>query len=168
LTRLEDRFKAANGAAVFTQISEVRNLGGLSGMMRQICRFYEFSPPSQEKLQDEEKMPVWKLTGTLKSVYHKELLARFGGLDGRGQYPADFPSDIEILLGQPNDFPYAIRYYRRSSEKSDRKDLLFQEEFRKVILDGMPLSRAKFALLTPPQNVFMQDDTESVLKTLGL
>jgi len=167
LARLEERLRATNRELFFRQVSEVRNLGGLAGMMRQIDRFYEFSPPTQENLQEEETIPVWKLTGRLRSVHHRELLPRFGGLDKRGNYPADFPSDIELYLGRHDDFPYKIRYLRRVSEQSEQKVLLFQESFFNVVLNGTPIDPARF-VLHPPDDVIGVDDTDRSIRELGL
>ena len=169
VNRIEERLRAAKREIFFSQASEVRNLGGLAGMMRQIIRFYEFSPPTQENLQDGEVIPTLKLTGTLRGIHRKELLTRFGGLDKNDHYPKDFPSDMEIWLGRHNDFPYKIRYLRRISEKSEQKTLLFQESFYKVALNGTPISPSKFASLPFPEDVFsVPDDTENVIKALGL
>ena len=169
LKKLEDRLKQTKNEVFFSQVSEVRNLGGLAGMMRQISRFYEFSSPTQENLQDEETIPAWKLTGTLKNIHHQDLLKRFGGLNKKGQYPADFPSDVEIWLGRHNEFPYKIRYLRRTSEKSEQKKVLFQESFYKVMPNGPPIPAAKFAPLTVSEDVFsMPDDTDNFIKKLGL
>ena len=169
LAKLEERLKAANQEAVFAQVSEVRNLGGLAGMMRQIQRFYEFAAPTQENLQDEETVATLKLAGTLRSIYYKDMLKRFGGLNKKGQYPADFPSDIEVWLALHNDFPYKIRYLRRTSEKSSQKEPLFQETFYNVNVNGTPIPAARFAPLSPPENVFsVQDETEDFIKSLGL
>ena len=168
LARLEERIKEANMDLVFTQVSEIRKLGGLAGVMRQIERFYEFSLPVPEDLQDEERVPALKLTGKLRNVYHKNLLAQFGGLKRGGRYPADFPSDIEIWIGRHNDFPYKIRYLRRISENSEPKEPLLQESFYKIALNRTPIPDSKFALLIPPNNVFVTDDTEKFIKALGL
>jgi len=168
LTKLEERLKEAHMETVFTQISEVRNLGGLAGMMGQIRRFYEFSPPVQENLQNEEVVAAIKLTGKLRNVYHKELLTQFGGLKQGEQYPADFPSNIEIWLGRVNQFPYKIRYLRRISDNSEQKMLLFQESFYRVVLNGTPIPDSRFAPLNPPDDVFPQDGTENLIKSLGL
>lgn len=168
LTRLEERLQSSNNKTVFAHISEVRNLGGLAGTMRQIQRFYEFALPSPETLQEEKSLAVWKLTGTLRTTYQEELLARFGGLDSKGRYPVDFPSDVEIWLGLHNDFPYKIRYSRRLSETVPQKELLFQESFYKVTVNGTPIPATKFTPLNPPENVFPQDDTEKTIKDLGL
>ena len=169
LKKLEDRLKQTNSEMFFGQAGEVRNLGGLAGKIRQICRFYEFSVPTQENLQDEETIPTWKLTGTLKKIYHQDLLPQFGGLNTKGQYPADFPSDVEIWLGRHNDFPYKIRYLRRTSEKSEQKKLLFQESFHKVVLNGPPIPAARFAPLPIPEDVFsIPDETDAFIKELGL
>ena len=169
LSRVEEWLKTVNHATAFAGISEVRNWGGLAGTMRQISRFYEFAAPTQENLPDEETVATWKLTGTLKNIYLKELLEQFGGANKKGQYPADFPSDIEVWLGQHNDFPYKIRYLRRASEKSAPKTPLFQESFSKVIVGGTPMPASKFSPLTPPEDVSnVQDETENFIHTLGL
>ena len=168
LARLEQRLQETNRELFFTQISEMRNLGGLAGKMRQIRRFYEFSLPIQENLQDTETIPALKLTGTLRSLHHSELLAQFGGLDKRGHYPADFPSDIELWLSRHNDFPYKIRYLRRISENSEQKELLFQESFSNVIVGGTPIPDSKFAPLTPPPGVLEVDDTDKYIDSLRL
>ena len=169
LTKVAERLQAAKQVAAFVNVSEVRHWGGLAGTMRQISRFYEFTTATQENLQDEETVPTWKLTGTLKNIYYKELLAQFGGTNKKGQYPLDFPSDIEVWLGRHNDFPYKIRYLRRISENSSRKEPLFQESFFKVNVNGTPIPASKFAPLTPPENVSnVQDVTENYLQELWL
>ena len=167
LTRLEERLRSSNRGLFFAQVSEVRNLGGLAGKMKQISRFYEFSLPTQENLQVEEAIPTIKLTGRLRDAPHKSLLSQFGSLDNRGHYPADFPSDIELWLGRHNDFPYKIRYLRRIAENSEQKELLFQESFFNVELNGTPISASRF-VLHPPEDVVSKDDTDDFLKTLGL
>ena len=168
LKRLETRLKEAQRQLFFTQASEVRNLGGLAGKMRQISRFYEFSLPTQGDLQDGEGViPVLKLTGTLRGVYRRELLEQFGGLNRRGNYPRDFPSDIEIWLGQHDDFPYKIRYLRRVSENSEQKQPLYQELFHHVKLNGTPLPAATFDPLSR-EGAVMSDETDNFLWTLGL
>jgi len=177
LKRLENRLRTSQRDVFFSQASEVRNLGGLAGKMRQISRFYEFSLPVQENLpvptrdnlQKEETVPTLKLTGALRGAYQNDLLARFGGLDQRGHYPAEFPSDIEIWLGQLDDFPYKIRYLRRTSENSDQRTLLFQETYFNVVLNEQTIPSARFARLTIPEDIFrVSDETDHVLWTLGL
>jgi hypothetical protein len=172
LKKLEERIKAANQEIVFSQVSVVRNLGGLAGMMRQINRFYEFATPTQENLRDQETIPTWKLTGTLQNRHRQELLPWFGGLNNQGHYPADFPSDIEIWIGRHNDFPYKIRYLRRTSEKSEQKEMLFQQSFYKVVLNETPFqpyTDMKFAPLQFPTDVFsVRDETDDFINKLGL
>ena len=168
LKKLEERLKETQREVFFSQVSEVRNLGGLAGMMRQIHRFYEFSPATQEILQGDEAVSALKLTGTLRSMHRKELLTQFGGLDKKGQYPPGFPSDIEVWLGRHNDFPYRIRYLRRDTDESEPRNLLLQESFFNVVLNGATIPDSKFSLLTPPEDVFQRDDTDNFIKSLGL
>jgi len=167
LTILEERIRNSR-MITFTQINEVRNLGGLAGKMRQISRFYTFSAHTQEMLQDGETIPTLKLTGKLRGEHYEWLLSLFGGLDARGRYPAAFPSDIELWLGRHNDFPYQIRYLRRISEDSERMELLLQETFFNVVLNGAPIPAARFAPLVPPDDMFGVDDTENFIGGLGL
>ena len=169
LKRLEYRLRSASREHFFRQVSEVRNLGGLAGMMRQIHRFYEFSPPIQDNLQDERAIPALKLTGTLRGIYRKELLTQFGGLNKQGHYPADFPSDVEVWIGMHDGFPYQIRYLRRPSEKSSQQELLFQETFHNVVLNGPLLPDSRFAPLRLPEGIFSpEDDTDNFIRSLGL
>jgi hypothetical protein len=170
VSRLEERLKQADSEQFFAQISEVRNLGGLAGTFRQIDRFYEFiAPVQQENLQGDEQVPAWKITGSLRKVYYKDMLQRFGGLDKKGRHPADLPTDVEIWIGRHNDFPYKVRYLNRQTEKSEQKTLLFQESFFNVILNGEPIPVSKFAPLKVPEGVFsVQDDTDNFLRSLGL
>ncbi|MDR0520967.1 MAG: hypothetical protein LBH00_03830 [Planctomycetaceae bacterium] len=177
LGKLEEKLRNAGHTAqnntensmVFAQISEVRYLGGLAGMMRQIARTYEFDAPVQEILPGEEKVPVLKLTGSIRHTLHKELLPRFGGLNKKGQYPAGYPSDIEISLGRHNDFPYKIRYLRRQAEGSDKKELLLQETFSNVKVNAAPIPVSVFDPLNVPAEVFqVKDETENFLRSLGL
>jgi len=168
LVRLEERLQETNMEMLFAHVSEVHNLGGLAGKMRQISRFYEFSLSVQENLHTEETIPTLKLTGRLRSILHAEMLTMFGGLDKLGNYPADFPSDIELWLGRHNDFPYKIRYLRRISEHSEQKKLLYQESFFNVVLNGTPIPASRFDPLKPPDGVFAVDDTDRFIRALGL
>ena len=167
LTRLEEKLKETNSKLFFTQVSEVRNLGGLAGMMRQINRLYECSLPTQETLQDGEPIPALKLTGQLRSDIHNDLLSQFGDGDKRGHYPPNFPSDIELWLGRHDDFPYKICYSRRLAAQSEQKVLLYQETFSKVVLNGTPIPESRFVLV-PPEDVISVDRTDPFLQELGL
>ena len=169
IKRLEERLRSASRENFFRQVSEVRNLGGLAAMLRQLHRFYEFSIPVQENLHEDEIISALKLSGTLRSIYRRELLAQFGGLNKQGHYPADFPSDVEVWLGAQNGFPYKLRYFRKPSEDSTQKELLFQETFHNVVLNGPPLSDSKFAPLNLPEGIFSpEDETDNLIRSLGL
>ena len=175
LNRLADRLLSTNREVFFTQVSEVRNLGAMAGMMRQMYRFYEFTHLRREDLQHEETIPAVKLTGTLRNIYYRELLSKFGGLSDQGDYPPGFPSDVEVWIGMHDYFPYKIRYLRKtSSQHSEQiqtapKELLFQEAFFNVVINGPTLPDFRFAPLNLPEGVFRpEDETDRVIQMLGL
>ncbi|MDR1270583.1 MAG: hypothetical protein LBK82_13760, partial [Planctomycetaceae bacterium] len=118
ISPVENAIKQSKKEPRFTQISEVRNLGGLAGQLRQIDRFYEFLTPAQaETLEEGESIAVWKITGVIRPTYFDSLIKQFGGLDKKKRFPPVFPSDIEIWIGRNDGFPYKIRYLNRPSEK---------------------------------------------------
>ncbi|MDR1963624.1 MAG: hypothetical protein LBQ50_07575 [Planctomycetaceae bacterium] len=170
---VENAIKQSKKEPRFTQISEVRNLGGLAGQLRQIDRFYEFSTPAQtETFEEDGSIVVWKIAGVLRQAYFEDLLKQFGGLDKKKKYPPDFPSDIEIWIGSHDGFPYKIRYLNRSSEKSVKRFLLLQSTYFNVILDGEEIPSVRFATFEQGEHlegVFgFQDITAAFIKSLGL
>ncbi|GHT44400.1 hypothetical protein FACS189454_01640 [Planctomycetales bacterium] len=170
LAALEKKIKASKTGMMFVQVNEVRNLGGLAATLRQVTRFYEFkTQPVQDNLAGDEPITAIKLTGSLNSVYYKDMLGRFGGLDKKGHNPANLPTDIEIWLGRVNDFPYQIRYLNRRNQDKETKTVIFQERYFNTILNGETIPLLKFAPLTPPEGVFtVQDETENFIRSLGL
>ncbi|GHT14847.1 hypothetical protein FACS1894170_12160 [Planctomycetales bacterium] len=170
IAKLEERLKAANQENVFVQIGEVRNLGGIAAMVRQIKRYYDFSPEvTMENLTGSETIPTVKLSGTLKNAYYKELLEHFGGLDKKGLHPSDFPTDVNIWIGRHNDFPYQVCYFNRQSPQSNVKKPLLQETYQHVLMNGDPIPDLKFERLKVSDEVFtLKDDTDSFLRSLGL
>ncbi|MDR2115184.1 MAG: hypothetical protein LBP87_02260 [Planctomycetaceae bacterium] len=173
ISPVENAIKQSKKEPRFTQISEVRNLGGLAGQLRQIDRFYEFVAPAQpETLEEDDSILVWKITGTIRLNYFDDLIKQFGGLDKKKRYPQDFPSDIEIWIGRNDGFPYKIRYLNRPSEKSSKRTLLLQSSYFNVILDGEAIPSVRFATFEQGEyldGVFgFQDITASFIQSLGL
>jgi hypothetical protein len=173
ISPVENAIKQSKKEPRFTQISEVRNLGGLAGQLRQIDRFYEFPAPAQpETLEEGGSIAVWKITGVLRPTYFDNLIKEFGGLDKKKRYPPVFPSDIEIWIGCHDEFPYKIRYLNRPSEKSVKRTLLLQSSYFNVILDGEEIPSIRFATFEQGEyleGVFgFQDITTSFIQSLGL
>jgi hypothetical protein len=170
IAKLEERLKAANQEKVFVQIGEVRHLGGIAAMVRQINRYYDFSPEViMENLTGSETIPTVRLSGTLKNAYYKELLEHFGGLDKKGRHPPDFPTDVDVWIGRHNDFPYQVCYFNRQSPQSNAKKTLLQETYQHVIMNGDPIPDLKFERLKVSDEVFtLKDDTDSFMRSLGL
>jgi hypothetical protein len=173
ISPVEKAIKQSKKEPRFTQISEVRNLGGLAGQLRQIDRFYEFSVPAQsETLSEGGSIDVLKIVGVLRPVHFDTLINQFGGLDKKKKYPPTFPSDIEIWLGRQDGFPYKIRYLNRPSEKSARRSVLLQSSYFNVILNGEEIPSVRFAAFDQGEyleGVFgFQDITTAFIKSLGL
>ncbi|MDR2441041.1 MAG: hypothetical protein LBE12_16900 [Planctomycetaceae bacterium] len=173
ISPVENAIKRSKKEPRFTQISEVRNLGGLAGQLRQIDRFYEFIVPAlPETLEEDSSIVVWKITGVVRPNYFDSLIGQFGGLDKKKKYPPNFPSDVEIWIGRNDGFPYKIRYLNRPSEKSTKRSLLLQSSYFNVILDGEEIPAVRFATFDQGEyleGVFgFQDITASFIQSLGL
>ncbi|MDR0338318.1 MAG: hypothetical protein LBI18_14675 [Planctomycetaceae bacterium] len=173
ISPVENAIRKSKREPRFSQISEVRNLGGLAGQLRQIDRFYEFTTPAQpEMLEEGGSFVVWKIAGVIRPSYFDSLMNQFGGLGKKKKYPLDFPSDVEIWIGRQDGFPYKIRYLNRPSEKSVKRSLLLQSSYFNVILDGEEIPVIRFAAFEQGEHlegVFgFQDVTASFIQSLGL
>ncbi|MDR3199170.1 MAG: hypothetical protein LBU34_14985 [Planctomycetaceae bacterium] len=173
ISPVERAIKESKREPRFTQISEVCNLGGLAGQLRQIDRFYEFTALAQPATLDEDgSIEVWKIAGVLRPQHFDGLVKQFGGLDKKGQYPVDFPSDIEIWIGYGDGFPYKIRYLNRPSEKSAKRKLLLQSSYFNVLMNGEEIPLVRFAAFEQGEQlegVFgFKDITDLFIESLGL
>lgn len=174
IPRLENAIRQSAKGQQYFSIGEVRNLGGMAGVLRQIDRFYEFAvAPIKERLEGSESVAVWKLTGTVRKEHYDALLKQFGGLGKKGKLPSDFPSDIELYVGQDDFFPYKIRYLNRPMESSKKRLPLSETSYFNVILNGEEIPEGNFALFNEngeyPEGVFdFQDDTTRFIQSLGL
>ncbi len=152
-------------------IAEVENLGGLAGTLKQIARLYEFTA---EPVEDQEAdMSVWKWTGTLRKERYDVLLKQFGGLGKKNALPSDFPSDIEVHIGQGDAFPYKITFLNRPYEDSKKRTPLSETTYFDVILNGEPIPAGNFPPFSEngrrPEGLFnFQDDTNLTIRALGL
>ncbi len=174
LVPLEAALQRSKKGSEFSTIAEVYNLGGLVGTLKQISLLYEFAAaPVEEKLDGDDGVAVWRISGTVRKERHDALLKQFGGSGKKGELPADFPSDIEIHIGQDDSFPYRIRYSNRPTENSKKRLPLSEMVYFDVILNGEPIPAGNFALFSEngerPEGVFnFQDDTNTVIRSLGL
>lgn len=151
-------------------INEAWNLGGLAATLRQLERFYDFNASAVSATLDG--VALWKLTGSLKEGRLEGLLEKHGGVDKKGRYPDDLPSDIEIYLGQKDGFPYRIAYLNRPSETSTKRTVLSQTSYYDVILNGNAIPATRFP---PLKQVELQEaiyntenQTQTIIKSLGL
>jgi hypothetical protein len=173
VSTLEAAIQHSQKTAVFGTLSGVKNLGGLSAQMKQLASFYEFTAsPTAETIEGENPVKVWKLTGTVKKELFKTLIERFGGVEKKGAYPSDFPSDIELWIGQTDFFPYKIQYLNRPKENSEKRTVLYRASYYNVMLNGKEIPASQFAMLEKgeyPEGVFnFTDITQQVIRSLGL
>ena len=173
LPALEDAVKRSRTEPKFKSVNEVRNLGGIAAMLRQIDQFYEFTASPRNGKQEGDGGDVWILTGVLRKEQYSRLLEQFGGLGKRKKLPEDFPSDIEIWIGQSDFFPYKIRYFNRPTEDSKKRTPLTQTSYYDVVLNGEEIDSGNFALFNengeyPDGMINFKDDTEGFILTLGL
>ncbi len=170
---LETAIRNSKKRKDLSSIAEVENLGGLAATLRQIAKIYEFSEPVESDWAGTPDRSLWKVSGTVRKERHEELLKLFGGADKKGKLPSDFPSDIELHVGQKDFFPYKIIYLNRPAENSKTRTPLSETAYYDVILNGEPIPAGNFALFSEngerPEGVFnFQDDTNLVIRSLGL
>ena len=172
LASLEDAVRRTNKQSLVGSVGETKNLGGLTGTLKQIARFYEFAdPPKEAVMEGGESQPVWKIVGTLRPGFWERMIQTFGGLERKTfNYPRQMPTDIEIYIGRDDAFPYKIEYQNRPQEDSPKRTLLTRIVYFDVSLNGEPIPEFKFSAFDKgelPEGVLQADDeTDQVIGTL--
>lgn len=171
LADLENAIKRSRKPDLHRTAGETWNLGGLVGMLKQIDRFYEIDEVVQDGGSDENT-PLWKMTGKLRKPYFDSFAKPLGGVDKKGRYPSELPSDLEIHLGRHDLFPYKIRYLNRPSEASSSLRMLSEIAYFDVLLNGEEIPELHFMTFDRgemSEGVFdFQDATRSFIRSLGL
>lgn len=173
LAALETAIKRSKSAKIHQTAVETWNLGGLAGMLKQVDRFYEITEfVETEELEGMENITVWKIVGKLRKPYLDAFAKKLGGIDKKGKYPNDLPSDVELYLGQGDRFPYKIRYLNRSSETSFSLKKLSEITYFDVLLDGEEIPEFHFMTFDRgemSEGVFeFQDATNAFIRSLGI
>ncbi|MDR2344710.1 MAG: hypothetical protein LBE18_01450 [Planctomycetaceae bacterium] len=154
---------------MFPQVGMLWNVGGMTGVLSQIDRFYEFTElPKTETIDD---IKVLKLVGSLRQVYFDFLLQNHGGLDENNRYPSNLPCDIEVYIGVNNLFPSKIRYLNRKTKNSKPVNLLVEINYGDIIINGDQIPEHRFSTFQNevPAGVSKIDScTEQYIKSLGL
>ncbi len=171
LVPLEIAVQKSKRKTEFSSIAAVENLGGLAATLHQILRIYEFGDVPVEETQ--ESQTVWRLSGTLRKASFDALLKQFGGLGKKDSFPSDFPSDIEIHIGQDDIFPYKISFLNRPTENSPKRTPLSETAYFDVVVNGDAIPASNFAPFSEngerPEGLFdYRDDTNLVIRQLGL
>ncbi|MGL4942141.1 MAG: hypothetical protein ACRC46_02995 [Thermoguttaceae bacterium] len=142
-------------------LSGLGGLGGLAGMVKQLIVYYDFSsPPETFVLEGKESFPVWKLTGTLKPAWQERLAA------AQTLSPTAIPTEVEVILGRDELFPYRVHYFHRRDAKTTVTvaRLIFAE----LVFGGEPAPLFKFETFdrTLPHGIILEDVTDSYIKAL--
>ena len=163
LADLEDEIRRRNRLSLFGSVGEVKNLGGLSGALKQIAKFYEFTDPHEETvLEGNKSLPVWRISGPLRPEFLERMIKAFGGLERKtNNYPRQMPTNIEICIGKGDAFPHKIEYHNRPQEDSPKRTVLTRIVYYDVSLNGEPIPEFKFSAFDNgdlPEGVFRADD----------
>jgi hypothetical protein len=154
---------------MFLQVGMLWNVGGMSGVLGQIDRFYEFGELPKVELIDHVK--VVKLVGSMRRAYFDILLQNHGGLDASNRYPSNLPCDIEVYIGVNDSFPYKIRYLNRKTEQAKPNNLLVEINYGNIIINGDPIPEHRFSTFqneVPAGVSKIDSSTEQYIKSLGL
>jgi len=171
LAKLEDAVRQKGKQATIGSVGDVKNLGGLSGTLKQISQFYEFTESPKETVSDSRS--VWKVVGSLRPEYRESMIKSFGGLERKtSNYPRQMPTDIEIDIGRDDAFPYRIEYQNRPQDYSPKITVLTRIVYFDVSLNDEPIPEFKFSAFDKgdlPKGVFRhEDDTVRMIRSLGL
>jgi len=172
LAKLEDAVRQRGRQSLIGNVGETKNLGGLSGTLKQIARFYGFADSPGETVMDGgESRPVWKIVGTLRSEFEESMTKAFGGLEKKtNNFPNQMPTDIEIFIGVDDAFPYKIEYRNRPKADSSKRTVLTRIVYSDVSLNGEPIPELKFSAFDKgnlPEGVYQTDDiTEQVIRSI--
>jgi hypothetical protein len=110
LWQLRDAIRRAEEIKPIAGANRWMMLGGLSRLMEELNRGYEFRPPQPGKLGS---VPVWVIGGEASA----EFRTRMNVEDGKT--PEQFPSHVTVTLGRDDVlplFPYRIEYQQGRGE----------------------------------------------------
>ncbi len=140
--------------------------GGLSQLLEQIHRHFEFQPPQPGMLHE---VPVWMLPGTVQ-------LATFDQFPGNQvtaqRSPEHFPHFVTLALGQEDLFPFRIEYRRKKSDGSSSEIVVTADSRAIVTLElfqvqlNLPLNPELFVKRAGDMPV--RDATQSYLEQMGV
>lgn len=174
LSTLEDSIRQAQLQAYYPDVATMRKLGALAGTLREIEYLYDFSGKAvKDQLETDKKKSVWRIRGILRTEHLKKLLTQMGldqteGQGGKGTYPVNLPTDIEVCIGQADFFPYRIRYLNRNSEKSQPEEILTEIVYFNVNLNGEAIPEYRFETFKQDRVFSFRDISAEFLTGLGL
>jgi hypothetical protein len=154
---------------MFKQVGMLWNVGGISGVLGQISRFYEFGELPKVEVIDGAK--VLKLVGSLRKTYFELLVKDHGGIVSGNRYPASLPCDIEVYIGVDDSFPRKIRYLNRKNELAKPINLLVEINYNNIIINGDQIPEHRFSTFqneVPAGVSKIESNTEQYIKSLGL
>ncbi|MDO4586687.1 MAG: hypothetical protein Q4C95_05235 [Planctomycetia bacterium] len=122
-------------------MSGLPGLGGISGMLKQLIYYYNFNASPVKTSIANGKIPVWKISGELKSnflnLYRKTILEGLSENDPISLGLTDnIPTHIEIYIGCETPFPYRLAYFSQMDEKRMVQKQLFLLEYTKIKINS--------------------------------
>jgi hypothetical protein len=151
-------------------MSAMPNLGGLSGLLRQIDRFFVFDGFPVEVITigaRPDEFTAYRIRGRLDETRIQPLLRMLGITenDAVADLPPHVPKEIVMLIGKEDLFPYRLEYF---SQVRGRLTPLLELRFENVRYnEDIPFESSRFSY-TPGELEFPEDITEDYIDSLRL
>lgn len=146
--------------------------GGLSKILRGLDRSFHFEVAGKTTLLDT---PVWRLCGQWRPELllellpdQKEAIQRGRGVD-LAKLPSHLPTQVVLLLGEEDLFPYRFEYRRRDGVGPHGATEESREMVTMQLLNvniNAPIEPSLFDYR--PGDIEVTDDTDNYLRALGL
>ncbi len=118
LSRNEQRLLQQRGIVLPSPVGSFPALGGIAGTLQSLRYWYQFDPTPQVSYFNAGDLPVWKLTGRMRSDILATLRRKVTREEDRHRdLEANLPDAVELYIGQKTLFPLRIAYFSYGSEE---------------------------------------------------
>ncbi|MDR3109968.1 MAG: hypothetical protein LBU65_09845 [Planctomycetaceae bacterium] len=171
INKVLDAIKKSPKKSKFSTVGGITGLGGLGGLVRSIRDNYVFTnEPVDFLLKGKTPLKVWKISGTMQPDLRGRLETELGKTKEQTIFPSHLPTDVEIYVGQDDDFPYRVHYYNTPDPNHPQtRTSITQLVFFDVLINDGTIPSYLFKSSFDQNNTSGQNDiTDDFIKSLGL